>query len=237
MTNEQLPDNHPAEAPDEIETLLPWYVEGTLGAETVARVEAYLAAHPEMQRALALIAEERHETIAANECLSVPSAAARDRLMAALAAEEAASAPAPAAALALSLWQRMKAAWVAILPEGVSPVGAFSGLAAAAVIAVQSVVLAILIAGGSPSSGGGTRLASGPEADVITGADFWVRFAKDATASDITAHLKPLGAVIVDGPKPGGLFRLRILNPADNKALMNKLRARRDIVVFVAPAK
>ncbi|MEJ2228943.1 MAG: hypothetical protein P8Y67_12055 [Alphaproteobacteria bacterium] len=107
------------------------------------------------------------------------------------------------------LWQRMKAAWTALLPEGVSPVAAFGGMAAAIVIVVQSVALAVLIAGGSPS-GGGMRLASGPEAGILAGSDFYVRFAKGATVGDITAFLKPFNAVIVDGPEPGGLFRLRV---------------------------
>lgn len=72
MTNE-----HQTEM-SEIETLLPWYVKGTLGPEDTARVEAHLAAHPETQRALALIAEEWHETVAANENLGAPTPAARD---------------------------------------------------------------------------------------------------------------------------------------------------------------
>lgn len=232
MTNE-----HQTEM-SEIETLLPWYVKGTLGPEDTARVEAHLAAHPETQRALALIAEEWHETVAANENLGAPTPAARDRLMAALAAEEAAGAPAPLAAT--PLWQRMKAAWTALVPEGVSPVAAFGGMAAAAVIVVQAVALAVLIAGGSPQ-GGTMRLANGPEMGVLAGADFWVRFTEDATAGDMAALLKPLNAVIVDGPKPGGLFRLRVLpaphSTAESKAIIQKLRERRDIVRFVAPAK
>jgi anti-sigma factor RsiW len=232
MTNEQLTEM------SEIETLLPWYVKGTLGPEDTARVEAHLATHPETQRALALIAEEWHETVAANEGLGAPTPAARDRLMAALAAEEAAGAPAPRAGTLL--WQHMKATWAALVPEGVSPVAAFGGMAAAIVIVVQSVALAVLIAGGSPS-GGGMRLASGPEAGVLAGADFYVRFAKNATAGDIMAHLKPLNATIIDGPKPGGFFKLRVTpaprNSAGSRAVLKKLRARRDIVVFATEAK
>jgi hypothetical protein len=237
MTNEHLPPKHSAEM-SEIETLLPWYVKGTLGPEDTARVEAHLAAHPETQRALALIAEEWHETVAANETLGAPTPAARDRLMADLAAEEAASVPAPLTGTALL--QHMKSAWTALIPKGVSPVMAFSGVAAAIVIVVQSVAVAVLIAGGSPS-GGGMRLAKGPEAGVLAGADFYVRFSENATAGDIMAHLKPFNATIIDGPKPGGLFRLRVspqpLSTTEMKAIMKKLRARQDIVRFVAPAK
>src|SRR5262245_62093995 len=69
---------------EEIEMLLPWYVTGKLDPSDHAKVEAYLAAHPDVARQLDLVRAERHETVAANEALGWPSAGATERLMAGL---------------------------------------------------------------------------------------------------------------------------------------------------------
>ena len=78
------------------------------------------------------------------------------------------------------------------------------------------------------------------EQPTTTGTFLLVRFANDAKASDIAMLLKSTGAVIVDGPKPGNAFKLRIsdevLSEADRAAIMAKLRERSDIVSLVAPA-
>ena len=63
----------------EIEELLPWYEMGTLDTAEMRRVSAYLETHPEMRFRLGLIREELAETVAANEKLGMPSAAARER--------------------------------------------------------------------------------------------------------------------------------------------------------------
>lgn len=230
-----MSDNHNPE-PDGIEALLPWYAKGTLSAGDTRRVEAHLTAHPELRAALALIAEEMDEAVAANERLGVPSAAARGRLMDAIAAEGAEGAGGGA-----SLWQRAKSAWAALLPEGASPALAFGGAMAALVIAVQAVALVGLLVGGEPSPGGGTtRLAGGAEASANSGTVLLVHFTGDATAAGITGLLKPLGASVVDGPKPGNAYKIRVspdvLPPEARAAIIEKLRARSDIVSFVAPA-
>jgi anti-sigma factor RsiW len=69
---------------EEIEMLLPWYVTGKLDAGDLAKVEAYLAAHPEFARQLDLVRAERDGSVLANEAQGVPSAGATARLMAAL---------------------------------------------------------------------------------------------------------------------------------------------------------
>src|SRR5687768_14432843 len=75
----------PADAErEEIEMLMPWYVTGKLDPSDRARVEAYLAAHPEVARQLDLARAERDEAVAANEALGWPSPAATERLMASL---------------------------------------------------------------------------------------------------------------------------------------------------------
>ena len=76
---------------EEIEMLLPWYATGRLDRADRAKVESYLARHPQMSAQLDLIRAEREQTVLANEALGSPSADARDRLMASLPAARPAS--------------------------------------------------------------------------------------------------------------------------------------------------
>src|SRR5262245_64385639 len=68
----------------EIEMLLPWYATGRLDRADMARVESYLARHPQLARQLDLVRDEQEQTVAANEALGWPSAGAIDRLTARL---------------------------------------------------------------------------------------------------------------------------------------------------------
>jgi hypothetical protein len=67
-----------------------------------------------------------------------------------------------------------------------------------------------------------------------------VRFADNAKAADIAALLKQINAVVVDGPKPGGVFKIRIaaqaLSQSDRESVIQKLREKSDMISFVAPA-
>jgi hypothetical protein len=213
----------------EIEELLPWYEKGTLGSDEMRRVDDYLRAHPEMQFRLTLIREELAETIAANESLGMPGTAARDRLFAAIAAE---ADTAPPVGASLRGW------WRSWLPEGMSPGLGLAALAACAVIIVQAAAL-VVFTFAEPQ--GGYRVAAGRETvPAQSGSYLFVRFADDAKAADIAVLLKELNAVVVDGPKPGGVFKLRIadraLDEAEREMTIQKLREKTDIISFVAPA-
>src|SRR5271163_4098717 len=72
---------------DEIEALLPWHVAGTLDARDAKRVDEALAGRPDLSASLALIHEDRDETIALNERLGAPSGAVWARVMATAKAE------------------------------------------------------------------------------------------------------------------------------------------------------
>ena len=69
----------------EIELLLPWYVTGRLDAADKARVESFLAAHPDMKRQLALVREEQEQSAHSNEALGAPSRASLESMMASIA--------------------------------------------------------------------------------------------------------------------------------------------------------
>jgi hypothetical protein len=81
---------------EDIEMLLPFYVTGRLEPAEADRVAGYVARHPEIERQVPLIEEERARTIAANQAIPPRPAANFDRLAAAIAARPASPAASPA---------------------------------------------------------------------------------------------------------------------------------------------
>jgi hypothetical protein len=207
----------------ELEPLLPWHAAGTLSPADAARVEAALAADPELARHFALVREEMSETVRLNEALGVPSARARDALMAAIDAE------------ARRYPRAAAGAWLTRLLANLSPrTLAWAATAAALVIVAESGLLATLLVGpggttyetasvppprsttqetaSAPLSmqrGITIEPAPAPRAAQV-GSYVLVRFAPTASASEITQFLDANKASVVDGPKPGGLYRLRV---------------------------
>jgi anti-sigma factor RsiW len=216
---------------EEIEMLLPWYVTGRLEPAEMARVDACLAAHPEMARQLDLVRAELEETVAANAALGAPSAAATERIMAALPAAR----PAAAVRRALGrLWERAEALFVAPTPGAVR----WAALAVAALVVVETAALVALV--GAPGERGGTyQTASG--VDSGEGIAALVVFADGANAGAISRTLTDFDARIVDGPKAGGIYKIRLRtedrSPAARDALLRRLAERRDVVRSVLPSR
>ena len=213
---------------EEMEMLLPWYVTGRLDAADLAKMEAYLAAHPEVARQLDLARSERDETVAANEALGLPSAAATARLMSSL----------PAARPG---WAAMRA-----LRGGLQQVGdllaaptanavRWAALAAAVLIAVQGIAIVSLL---NERAGTYQTASGGQSGDGIA---LLVTFADDAKATAISQLLTDLDGSIVDGPKAGGVYKIRLRtedrSTAGREALMRRLAGRRDIVRAVLPSR
>lgn len=214
---------------EEIELMLPWYETGQLDAEEMSRVEAYLAKDAELRERLALVREESAETITANESLGMPRVGARDRLMAQIAAE---AGPPRKAGQFSSLIKRFSHGTL-------SPGLALGGALAALVIIVQAAVLVSVI--NYDPRDGGPQLASGQETVSQTGTFALIRFQNNANAQDIAGLLRASKAVIVDGPKPGGMFRIRIspetLSEQDRDALLASFRERADLVAFITSTR
>ena len=213
---------------EEMEMLLPWYVTGRLDAADLAKMEAYLARHPEVARQLDLARTERDETVAANEALGLPSAGATARLMASL----------PAARPG---WAAMRA-----LRGGLQQVGdllaaptanavRWAALAAAVLIAVQGIAIVSLL---NERAGTYQTASGGQSGDGIA---LLVTFADDAKATAISQLLTDLDGSIVDGPKAGGVYKIRLRtedrSTAGREALMRRLAGRRDIVRAVLPSR
>ena len=68
-----------------------------------------------------------------------------------------------------------------------------------------------------------------------------VTFADDAKAMAISQLLTEVDGSIVDGPKAGGVYKVRLRtvdrSPAAREALMRKLTERRDVVRAVLPSR
>jgi hypothetical protein len=213
---------------EEIEMLLPWYVTGKLEPNEMAKVEAYLARHPELAPQLDLVRAEREEAVAANEALGAPSAAAAGRIMAA---------PPTARPLA--------AAWrtLARLPQRLGgllvapPANAlrWAALAAAALIVVETAALVTLLG----QRAGTYQAASGVESG--DGLAALIVFTDDAKAAAISRLLADFDARIVDGPKAGGIYKIRLRtedrSEAARAALLRRLAERRDVVRSVLPSR
>ena len=214
------PDQDMREEREGIELLLPWYAAGTLEPDELRRVEAYLRDHPELEDHLTVVREELEETVSVNEAIGSPSAGAMDRLMAQVEQES------PQAF-------RQTAASGGLLQgildwfENLTPrTAAFGAALAIAIICAQAVTLSVVTSGG----GGKTQTATGPgQEQVLAGTFALVRFAPTASMAEVNALLAGEGASIVDGPRSGGVYRVRLaeaeLSDADRDAALERISA------------
>jgi anti-sigma-K factor RskA len=178
---------------DELEALLPFYVNGTLAGADLEAVEAWLESDPDAMAALAEAEMEFAENGAANEAIR-PPADALSRFSSALEHEAG-----PARARAGTSW--FTVAWhrVASLPAGV---GWAVAAAAIAVVLLQAVSGDVFQKSDYKVAGTHEDLSKQPFALVV--------FKPDATMADITAFLSRNSASIVSGPTAGGVFRVAI---------------------------
>ena len=239
MTSEALTSER-----EEIEALLPWFVRGTLAAGDRARVESYLARHPDMRFQLDLVREEMDETVAANEAVAAAPAGALSRLMASVEAERTTTARSVmgvvgerAQAGARSVWSQLGDLFTMPTPAAVR----WAGAAAALVIVLQAVALGSLVGGRAPARTG-YETASGPGGtSVAAGTRVLVIFKPTATAGAIASFLGDIGAEVVAGPKPGGAFIVRVsdkhLAPDQKTAMMSQIKAKADLVIAVLPTE
>ena len=214
------------EAPErqDIEALLPWHAAGTLSRRDSDRVEQALASDRELARRYGLVREELHETIHLNETLGAPSARAMEKLFAAIDAE------APVAKKSsFSLTGRV-AEWFSSLSTRTL---AYAASAAVIALVVQAVVLGTVMI--KDHRGQNHELAS-----FNDGArNAFVRFTPQATLADVTRFLDVNQAVLVGGPKQGGLYEIRLTaSPLPQEQFdraISRMKAESRIVDFVAP--
>lgn len=207
----------------EIELLLPWYVTGRLDAVDRARVDSFLAAHPDMKRQLALVREELEQAARSNEALGAPSRSSLESMMASIGRDS---------RMPLSMrtgWGRISEFFAAPTAEGLRR----AAMAAAALLLIQAAVIGSLLASRSSDT---YQTASGKNAPAGR-ATLLVGFSDGATAPAIAALLREFDAQIVEGPKPGGMYRLRLAKTpateAERQDIVRQLLTRPDVVKIV----
>lgn len=184
---------------DEMETLLPFYLNGSLEGAELEAVEEWLATDPAAMAALGEAEAEFSGTAAANEAIR-PPADALSRFTKALEAEVGpARAPAGQAWLA-GLFGRLTA-----MPAGVAWAAAAALLA---LVLVQSFE--------RPGGKGNDFEVAGAQDDLARLPFALVKFKPDAKMADITTFLDQNGLKIAGGPTADGVFHLTI--PAETAA-------------------
>jgi len=216
----------------DIEALLPWHAAGTLSRREAQRVEAALEQDQHLARQFELVREELSETIHLNETLGAPSARAMERLLAGIEAEGAKSRKRRSFDLAAFIAERL---------GGFSPrTLAWSAMAAVLAIVLQAGVLAGLYLNEPGSEAPAAyRTASAPTRSFVPAGTYaLIGFSPQASAADVTKFLDAHKASVVDGPKPGGLYRIRLsmtaLPKEDLARIVKQMQDESKIVRFVA---
>ncbi|MEO5760510.1 MAG: anti-sigma factor [Mesorhizobium sp.] len=190
---------------DEMETLLPFYLNGSLEGADLEAVEQWLASDPVAMAALGGAEAEFSGTMAANEAIR-PPADALSRFAKALDAEAG-----PVRAKAGPSWLSQALGRFMAVPAGVAWATAAVLLA---LIMVQSFV--------QPGGKGNDFEVAGAEDDLAKMPFALVKFKPDAKMSEISAFLGDNKLKIIGGPTADGIFKLGI--PAATLADYNRLR-------------
>jgi hypothetical protein len=218
---------------EDLESLLPWHAAGTLNRRDAERVEKALANDRELLRHFNLAREELNETIHLNETLGAPSTRAMEKLFAAIEAE-----PARKPKVSFNLAGRLAAFIASFSPRTLAMAGAVGALA----IVLQAGVITT----GLIRHEAGTEVASAPtvssaelaSADVSDGTLAAIRFAPKADVAEITNFLIANKASIVDGPKSGGVYVIRLPATGQTKDdLITGMNAKTAIVEFVTTVR
>lgn len=192
-----------------IEQLLPWHAAGTLSRSDAQRVEAALASDPELARRYELVREELGQAIHLNESLGAPSARVMEKLFAKIGAE-----PVRKPAMSAGLAARIGEFFAELAPRTL----AWSAALAAIVILLQTGFIASVVLKDNDDSP--YRTASAPGAVKSQGAYALIRFQPQASADDVVKFLQANKLTVVDGPMPGGLYKIRIAPQALPKDIL-----------------
>ena len=180
--------------------------------------------------------EELTETILLNESLGAPSARAMETLFRAIdqdrkVVRRAAASPSLGARIA-EFFSPRTLAWAAS--------------AAAVIVMLQAGLIARLALqehdDAAQTAAASFETASAPVTRGLEiGSYALVRFAPQASMTDVNKFLDSRDAAIVDGPKPGGIYRVRVAHGALSRQelgrLVKEIEAAKNIVSFAAPTE
>ncbi len=211
-----------------VEKLLPWYATEKLAGSDRSDVESALKRSPQLRKQLDLIREELRETVVANEVMALPNADATRKFMAMIEGETSPRVAAPNRFEEFLGW----------LGRQLAGPPRWAVATALLAIVVQSALLGALVI---ERPEGGYHTASGDSGSLPDGTLLLARFADGATLAELGAQLAALDIAIVDGPKGGGLFTLRIgpqgMAASERDGKIAALRAETGLVIFVGPVQ
>jgi anti-sigma-K factor RskA len=213
---------------EEIEALLPWHAAGTLSRREALKVEQALASDAELATQYETVREDLVETIGLNESLGAPSSRAMQKLMADIEAD-ASTAKRSRSSFNFGEWLSDKLS--SFQPRTL----AWSATAAAAAILVQAAVITSVVVKEQGTSTGPSLASAASDGSFAV-----VRFAPQATATDITNFLGAYKATVVEGPlnMGGQLYRIRLSEaklPKDEVGkIIRQMQGESKVVGFIA---
>jgi len=173
----------------QFETLLPWYVNGTLASDEQAWMSGYLARNPDLQREVSRLATMRDDMRAALE--PPPGDLGWNRLRQRIAQEKRATKP--------SLGAQLRE-WLGRFAS--PPAFAF----AAALVLVQAGVIGALLLKQSHEADNFAAYRSLPNGELGTGPILQITFKQDATERAMRLLLVDIEGALVGGPGQLGTY-------------------------------
>lgn len=203
--------------PQDIEELLPWYVTGRVSREEARGIEAALKTMPDLAQKLAAVQREREAVARGSEAVDPPPAENLQRLL-----------------------RQVETTRQVRAPRGDTAAGGLRGLLARAPIwqaafglaCAAIVLLALQFADPVPTDQLGAT--AGIQA-TESGALLLVTFQPEAPSRAVSTLISDLGATVVEGPRPGGVYVLRLpsADPQDVAEAMERLLTRKELVQSV----
>jgi anti-sigma factor RsiW len=211
------PETLPRDVHPEI-ALLPWYANGTLGAEERQQVARHLESCADCRRELDELRQMKSELSAVYKVHREPSPRLIRSVLAKVAREASARRGAPAET---GSWLDRLDQWFRslFLPQWVPTL-------AAVILLTQLGLLLWVTMPPMPSDQITTRSLGSPTAT------FKVTFQEQATEGQIRALLSTVHGRVIDGPNPEHVYVIEVIagDPAVNVKTLETLRARTDVV-------
>jgi len=181
--------NEDSQHPDE---LLPWFVNGTLSGEELARVEKHLRECKQCDQEIQFFQQVRREV--REQEVPSPGELGLNRFLKQIRPEK--TVPIPKPRIHIAWWRNPLA------------------VAASLVIVIQ---FALLVSTWTPNQTYTPLSGPKPEGVILQ-----IKFSATATETQIRQGLRSVNAVIVDGPSALGIYKIRLDIPEQNLDAINR---------------
>lgn len=204
--------------------LLPWYLTGRVSRDDAKAIEAMLKDSAELRLQLDAAKQEREAVVAGAQSVGAPSAENLTRLLQQI---ETTKQRRFIAAAEPGLLERWLGSWFA--PRAMLK---FALATACVVIVAQGALLyrAETLPAPSPSETYATAGADTVATIDVTGAELVIALRPDVTTAQFVQILTELDAVVIDGPKPGLTFVIRLQADSSANEAIARLQSRPDLI-------